>query len=131
MFPYITIALLLSVISFIDLVQIDQFYKHSLFYFLTIVLALFLGTRMVGPDLWTYESFYNITPGLPGLLREFPKYILLTKFEPLFWYLIQFLGRQGPVFIFLIFVSQLHLSIYFVPGSTYIHVIGLLPLLCS
>lgn len=118
MLPYVIIALVIFFFSFLDLVKIRKSIKKIIFIIIVIVLALFLGTRLVGPDLWTYESFYNLTPPLPKLLSEFPKYTILSAFEPLFllsYGLFVWLGASFHlfnlvftcIFIFL-FTSRLH-----------------------
>jgi transmembrane protein EpsG len=84
MLPYIILTVFIFLCSCLDLVEIGTLLKSVLFGSATIVLILFLGTRLVGPDLWTYESMFNITPTLPRLLKEFPLYTALTRFEPFY-----------------------------------------------
>jgi transmembrane protein EpsG len=84
MLSYIILTIFIFICSCLDLVEIGRLFKSILFITASIVLILFLGTRLVGPDLWTYESMYNITPSLPKLLKEFPLYTALTRFEPFY-----------------------------------------------
>lgn len=79
MLPYILVFVLIFACSFLDLIRIR---KSALFIGLVILLWLFVGTRLVGPDLFTYFSFFKIIPGLGYLLPAIPKFTVLTAFEP-------------------------------------------------
>lgn len=79
MVPYIIVFLLVFACSFFDLIKIK---KALLFIGLIIMLGLFEGTRLVGPDFYTYLSFFRITPPVSFLAKEFAKFTAMTLFEP-------------------------------------------------
>ena len=79
MVPYIIVFMLVFAASFLDLINIK---KAVLFIGLIIMLALFEGTRLVGPDFYTYLSFFRILPPVGVLLKDLPKFTALTLFEP-------------------------------------------------
>jgi len=68
--------------SFLDLAEVPR--ARMLFVALCTILTIFVATRLVGPDLYTYESFYKIIPPTPYLLKEFLKYTQMSVFEPAF-----------------------------------------------
>lgn len=82
MLPYIAIFTITLLCSFLDLASIPRI--RILFAGLCVLLTLFVATRLVGPDLYTYESFYKIIPPTPYLLKEFMKYTQMSVFEPAF-----------------------------------------------
>ncbi len=84
MLPYILISLLAAICCYANLIDLGEDLENAIFVTLIIVLTLFLGTRTVGPDLWTYESMYLVTPAFPSLIHKFPIYTAITRFEPLF-----------------------------------------------
>lgn len=79
MIPYIIVFLIVFAGSFLDLIKIK---KAHLFIGLVILLWLFVGTRLVGPDLIAYLSFFKIIPPLGFLLKNIPMFTALTAFEP-------------------------------------------------
>lgn len=101
MLEYILVAVLVFAFSFLDLIKISWVNARILLVILFIVLWLFLGTRSVGPDLWTYNSFYILVPPFPSLFSVFGEQLRLTLFEPGFLLLIglcKFLGLNFNVF---------------------------------
>ena len=84
MLAYILLTIFIFICGFLDLIELGSTLRSFLFAIATFVLTLFLGTRLVGPDLWTYESMFNVIPVLPKLLKEFPLYTAITRFEPLY-----------------------------------------------
>lgn len=80
---YIIVIVLVVFASIWDLIRSETTaIRTIMFYFLFLLLFLFLGTRLVGPDLYTYQSYYKITPPTTYLLQEFQKFSIITLFEP-------------------------------------------------
>lgn len=84
MLAYVLITLFIFVCSCLDLIDFSTKLRSIIFILAAGVLTLFLGTRLVGPDLWTYESMFNAIPPIPELLQKFAIYTAFTKFEPLY-----------------------------------------------
>jgi len=79
------------------------------------MLTLFVATRLVGPDLYTYESFYKIIPPTPHLLKEFMKFTQMSVFEPAFLLLngiFKSLDLSFAAFIFLFSSAFMFLFVY-------------------
>lgn len=88
MVAYVLIAIITFLVSFVDLVKVQAINRTGILIGIFMLMLLFLGTRTVGPDLDTYEIFYNTTPSSSALLASFAKYSAETLFEPGFLILI-------------------------------------------
>jgi hypothetical protein len=132
MLAYILLTLFIFICSCLDLVDIGNKLQSALFAVTTIILTLFLGTRSVGPDLWTYESMFNSIPILPILLKEFPLYTAITKFEPLYLLLnglAKWIGISFNTFILLFTAAFCGLFFYRLHCYTKYKVIALMAFL--
>jgi transmembrane protein EpsG len=112
MLAYILIFTLIFLASFLDLISIER--KNILFLGLCISLTLFVGTRLVGPDLFTYESFYNIIPPVQYLIKEFGKFTTISVFEPAFLLLngvFKSFGASFNIFNFIFSVAFMYLFV--------------------
>ena len=87
MILYIFFYILFIPFVILDYVKLSNREKNITLFFLGGILSLFVGSRLIGPDLQTYKILYNLAPNLYNLSREFNYYTFLSKFEPLFIFL--------------------------------------------
>lgn len=84
MIPYIVISLMVFASGLADLVDINPKLRLYIYIALCAMLTLFIGTRLVGPDLVTYRVMYNINPGFIPVINAMAKFTAITRFEPLY-----------------------------------------------
>jgi len=114
MTAYIILSILVFSSSFLDLIDVHQKLRRIIYVTLCLFLTLFLSTRLVGPDLDTYKAMYNITPGIDTLLGVIPKFMAITRFEPLYLLLNGLFKTLGASFnIFMLLFSSAFCILFF------------------